>query len=312
MRGVPGVLEGWRDVGRGGITRAPVPALRAFISAVWVGDRPGAADDGVGFDRERMLGSGATHLVFRLSDHPIRLYDHATDPTGTSMGHAVVGGARATYYLRDTPRRARSVGAILRPGAAELLFGTPAGALAGRHTPLVDLWGRSAAEARERLLEATHPESQLDLLEALLAARLPAVRGLHPAVAHALARFHATDAVGDVVDETGYSHRRFITLFREAVGLPPKLYCRVLRFHDALRLLASQPPPPLADVALAAGYSDQPHLNRDFRELAGVSPGEYRGAAPASPLHLPLSIGSIPSKTSSAARGTMRRERRIP
>jgi AraC-like DNA-binding protein len=259
-----------------------------------------------------MLGSGATHLVFRLSDHPIRLYDHVTDPTGTSMGHAVVGGARAMFYLRDTPRPVRTVGARLLPGAAALLFGVPAGELAGRHTPLVDLWGRSAVEARERLLKAAHPERQLDLFEALLAARLPEVRGLHPAVAHALVRFPTTGDVGDVVDETGYSHRRFIALFRDAVGLPPKLYCRVLRFQNALPLLATRPPLPLADVALAAGYSDQPHLNREFRELAGVSPSEYRAAAPASLLHLPLLRRSIPSKTPSAARGMMRREGRIP
>ena len=305
------VVEGWGDARAAAITRAPRPALRPFISVVWVSDRHGAAD-GDASDRERMLGSGAAHLVFRLSDHPVRLYDDVTDRTGTSMGHAVVGGARATFYLRDTSRPVRTVGARLLPGAAALLFGAPADELAGRHTPLLDLWGRSAVEARERLLEAAHPERQLDLFEALLAARLPEVRGLHPAVAHALARFPTTGDVGAVVDETGYSHRRFVALFRGAVGLPPKLYCRVLRFQDALRLLATRPPPPLADVALAAGYSDQPHLNREFRELAGVSPSEYRAAAPASLLHVPLPTRSISSKTRGAGRRMIGVERSLP
>ena len=288
------------------ITRAPRPALRPFVSVVWVSDE----DEAPG-DRERMLGSGAAHLVFRLSEQPIRLYDDLSDPTGTSMGHAVVGGARATFYVRDTPRPIRTIGARLLPGATTLLFGAAADELAGRHTPLVDLWGRSAIEARERLVEAADPGRQLDFFEALLAARLPQVRGLHPAVAHALSRFPDSADVGAVVDETGYSHRRFIALFRGAVGLPPKLYCRVLRLQEALRLLTTRPGAPLVDVALAAGYSDQPHFNREFRELSGLSPSEYRAAAPASPLHAPLAGRSISSKTRGARRRMIARERRI-
>jgi AraC-like DNA-binding protein len=289
------------------ITRTPRAALRPFVRVVWVSDERDAAGE-----RERMLGSGATNLVFRLCGPPVRLYGDPTDPAATTIGHAVVGGARATFYLRDTPRPLRTVGAVLLPGAAGLLFGAPAGELAGRHTPLFDLWGREAAEARERLLVAGDPARQLDLFEAMLAARLPEIRGLHPAVAHALARLPLTGDVGAVVDETGYSHRRFVALFREAVGLPPKLYCRVLRLQTALRLLASRPSPALADVALAAGYSDQPHLNRELRELAGVSPSEYRAAAPASLLHVPLPPGSIPSKTPSGGRSMIHSEGRIP
>lgn len=286
----------------GAITRAPRPALRPFVRTVWVSDEDeqGAAPDRAG--RERMLGSGATHLVFRLSDPPIRLYRDVTDQTGTGMGHAVVGGARATFYFRDTFRPVRTVGAVLLPGAASLLFGAPADELAGRHTPLGDLWGGAESAARDRLLEAGDPARQLALFEEMLAARLPAVHGLHPAVAHALGRFSTGEDIGTVVDETGYSHRRFIALFRQAVGLPPKLYCRVVRFQGALRLLAGRPPLPLAEVALAAGYSDQPHLNREFGELAGLAPSAYRAAVAgsASLLHVPLSTRSISSKTRSA------------
>src|SRR5262245_29085562 len=205
---MPWVVEGRGDVRPGTITRPPRSALRPFISNIWVSDRGGVTDGDV-VGRERMLGSGAMHLVFRLSDHSVRLYDDLTDQAGTSMGHAVVGGVRATHYVRDAPRPLRTVGAMLLPGAGAPLFGAPADELAGRHTPLLDLWGRPAVEWRERLLEVAEPERQLELFEELLAARLPEVCGVHPAVAHALARFSSTSNVGEVVAETGYSHRRF-------------------------------------------------------------------------------------------------------
>jgi AraC-like DNA-binding protein len=268
-------------------SRSPGPALRPFVKTLWASDGAGEprAD---GADRERVLPTGSMHLVFRLSDHPLRLFQGANDRTGHAVAHDVVGGARATFYVRDISRPVRSVGAQLHPGAAALLLGVPADELAGRHTPLGDIWGRAAAEARERLLEAGSPAQQLDVLESLLAARLPRIRGVHPVVAHALGRFATTSDVRMVVNESGYSHRQFIALFRRAVGLTPKRYCRVLRFQDVLARIAAGPADSWADVVLAAGYSDQPHFNREFRELTGMSPGQYRQIAPASAHHVPI------------------------
>ena len=213
------------------VTRAPVPALRPFVKLLWASDEASRGRSR-GPARELVLPTGAMHLVVRLSDHPLRLYEHLDDPVGHVVGHAVVGGARAAAYLRDVSGPARSVGAQFLPGAAVLLFGARADELAGRHTPLEDLWGPSTEESRERLIAAGPADRQLDVFESLLAARLPRVHGIHPAVAHALERFSTTHEVRRVVKESGYSHRRFIEVFRAAVGLGPKLYCRVLRSRE--------------------------------------------------------------------------------
>ncbi|MBO0722361.1 MAG: AraC family transcriptional regulator [Blastocatellia bacterium] len=153
---------------------------------------------------------------------------------------------------------------------------------------LDDIWGRSADSAREQLIEAGSPERKLDALESLLTARIPAVRGLHPAVAQALEQFWITNDVRQVVKASGYSHRQFIALFRRAVGLTPKLYCRLLRFQEALKRFSADPNASLADLAFEAGYSDQPYFNREFREFAGVIPEHYRKLSPRLPNHIPL------------------------
>ncbi|MGH9842113.1 MAG: DUF6597 domain-containing transcriptional factor [Blastocatellia bacterium] len=267
------------------IRHAPSPALRPFVRRVWVSEEPAAAKFGL---RERVLPTGAAHLVFRLTDHPLRIFDGADDPEGRTVSCAVIGGPRAEHYVRDISQPVRTIGVQFQPGAAELFLGAPAEELAGRHTPLEDLWGSAAIEARDRLIEAGDPEAQLALFESMLAARLPRVRGMHPAVAHALARFAITDDVGEVVEESGYSHRRFIVLFRRAVGLSPKRYCRMLRFQRALQAIGADAHAAWADVALAAGYSDQPHFTREFRELTGLSPGQYRLLSPTASHHVPI------------------------
>jgi len=50
----------------------------------------------------------------------------------------------------------------------------------------------------------------------------------------------------------------------------PAVLRRVLRFRRAVALLRAGVAP--AEVAARAGYADQPHLSRDVRAFAGVSP----------------------------------------
>jgi AraC-like DNA-binding protein len=59
------------------------------------------------------------------------------------------------------------------------------------------------------------------------------------------------------------------------VGLAPKTVARVLHFRRAVNLLRSAQTTRWVDIAHECGYYDQSHFNRDFRDLAGTSPGEF-------------------------------------
>jgi len=59
-------------------------------------------------------------------------------------------------------------------------------------------------------------------------------------------------------------------LFRERVGVTPKVYARLLRFEASLSL--ARRGARWAEVAAGAGFADQSHLVREYRALAGTSP----------------------------------------
>jgi len=65
-----------------------------------------------------------------------------------------------------------------------------------------------------------------------------------------------------------------IRSFRKATGLPPHAYLRQLRVERARELLFRRMP--LAEVALAAGFADQAHFTRTFKQITGTTPGRYR------------------------------------
>jgi AraC-like DNA-binding protein len=268
------------------LKRAPrLAVLRPFVHTLWAIDETHETRV-AGVTRERVLPTGWMHVVIRLSDTPLRLL-HDDGASAENLANALVGGARCRPYLREFSGALCSVGAQLLPGAAPALFGVPADALAGRHTPLEDLWHRAGVEMRERLAELPTLERRLDAFEAMLAAKLPRLRGLHPAVAEALEQFETRVSIGDAVARAALSHRAFIAQFRRAVGFTPKLYCRLMRFQRVLQQ-ATTTAAPWSQIALDASYSDQAHLVREFREFAGVTPAEYRRSAAALSHHVAL------------------------
>src|SRR6202041_3521783 len=130
------------------------------------------------------------------------------------------------------------IGVVFRAGGARSLLGASAGEFYNREIPLDLVWGSTSTRLRDQPREATPPPQRFRLLEAAL---LGAMGGrakpleLHPAVRFGLEQFQGAPHIRSVLDVTrdaGLSRRRFAQLFREQVGLTPKLYCRVHRFQD--------------------------------------------------------------------------------
>jgi AraC-like DNA-binding protein len=75
--------------------------------------------------------------------------------------------------------------------------------------------------------------------------------------------------------ECGLSLAHFSKAFRKSVGVPPHRWLIGQRIDLAKRLLRDAPMP-LAEVALACGFSNQSHFTRFFSSIVGVSPGAWR------------------------------------
>ena len=75
-------------------------------------------------------------------------------------------------------------------------------------------------------------------------------------------------------EQSGWSKTRLVSTFSAQVGISPKQYARVMRFSRALQQIHAASGS-LSDVAAAAGYYDQPHMNSEFKELSGFTPREF-------------------------------------
>ncbi|MGQ0704394.1 MAG: AraC family transcriptional regulator [Gemmatimonadales bacterium] len=70
-----------------------------------------------------------------------------------------------------------------------------------------------------------------------------------------------------------FSRFYLLRVFRAEAGLAPHQYLTQIRVERAKQLLAAGWP--ISQVATAVGLSDQSHLNRRFKRLVGITPGQY-------------------------------------
>ncbi len=263
----------------------PLLPLADFVDQVWLSYGVVPAHM-----KERLLPDSSMELVINLNQDQIHFYDRRNYRRCGSAPGCIVSGPRTQYFVIDTQDQTATVGVHFRPGGGFPFFQVPAGELVDQSIALDALWGRAAAEMRERVLAAPTPERKFQVVEICLLEQLAKPLERHPAVSFGIQqlRGRGQPSVAEVVAKAGFSQRRFIQLFGEQVGLTPKVFGRVSRFQQVVRTAHSAMDIDWADLALDCGYYDQAHFIHDFQSFAGITPATYLEQKTQHLNHVPL------------------------
>lgn len=193
-----------------------------------------------------------------------------------------LAGPTTRVSQRDLAGSGWALGALLRPAAGPALLATgitggrsSVAALVDREVPvdLAPLRGIvTAAMSLGDIADAIGGLDQflrglLDAIgeEALLANRIQEVVEGCP-----------VRTVDEVARELAVSTRTLQRLARTYVGMSPGAMIRRRRLQDAADIVRRDPHVDLATVAAEHGYADHAHLTRDFRDVLGFTPTQYR------------------------------------
>lgn len=154
--------------------------------------------------------------------------------------------------------------------------------IANRCIHLGDLLGEGEAGRIAAMLQAAEDwAARFDIMDDFLLARLAQGRPMAPDVAWALQSLQASRgarSIGALSRDLSCSRKTLIQRFHAQVGLSPKAVAGILRFEVAVARIQSADEESWADLAIACGYYDQAHFNRDFRRYSGRTPREFQAA----------------------------------
>lgn len=229
----------------------------------------------VAHTRARHFPTGAVDVLVNLGDRQVVLGDSRMERFGTDdvwlsgvQSRPVVVESEPFVHLFAIRLRAAFAAAVLRAPMR----------LTARTGLRMDLFDRRAAAAL--LLGVQRGRTFVGRLAAACrwiegqCGGVPRRGGYVEWIAAAIEAAQGNVPIDRIRRDVGVSRKALARDFSEQVGATPKLLARIHRFRHA-RLLIQRPGVPLADTAVDAGYFDQAHMSRDFRDLGDLTPGEY-------------------------------------
>ena len=165
-----------------------------------------------------------------------------------------------------------------QPGALFRLLNVPLYEFGDSYFDAEFVLGGEVRDVNERLSAAGGYADLIAILEEYLVRRVrKATLDVHPAD-RAACRLTA-DPLNASLDwlarNACMSPRQFNRTFTERIGVGPKLYSRLVRFHRAYRLKTLHRTIAWPRVAIECGYVDYQHMVRDFRYFTNATPNVW-------------------------------------
>ena len=220
----------------------------------------------------------SAHLFINLGG-PVRLWDPGALVPPAVLPDGWFMGLWTRRFLFEYPTRVRLVGVHFKPWGMSPFVDMPAAELRDRWVPVDAVWRHSLDRIRNQVGDTASATETLRVVEEELRSRLTEApsHGLD-LVRYAggrLESFHGAVLVGALTDATGVSATHLATQFKSHVGVTPKRVARIYRFARLILSVDALRPVDWSALAQAAGYFDQAHFSREFKEFTGHTPTQY-------------------------------------
>ena len=158
------------------------------------------------------------------------------------------------------------------------LLGIPMQQMVNNGVDAATIWGSELNNLVEQLTSASSYDAMVEIVISFLEKKFDAscrpqepidqitVEMLDPLKEHSLKKW---------ADLASLSLRQFERNFTKRVGITPKLFIRIVRFEYAMKIKNAYPDKNWSQIALECGYTDSPHLLKEFKAFAEFPTGRF-------------------------------------
>lgn len=248
-------------------TYTPPPALAEYINCFW-------SLDNISEDlTELVYPNGKIQLIFHYRKPFTEIVQSGME--NTQPQYAVCGQKTSYNHVRASGDSGM-VAAVLRTYSASALLHIPLCELTDDTVSFTDIF-RDWKSHEQGFNDCNDDRTRIGMICNFLGKRIKNITSCHDyfvkSCVDEIRNSRGLSAPIHSMNRFGFSERSLQRIFRDHVGLSPKRYAEIVRLENSIALFGRGRS--MTDVCYEAGYYDQPHFIRSFRQYTGLSPSEF-------------------------------------
>ena len=229
---------------------------------------------------EKIIPDGSINLIFELDGMARNVLDNESHKVLGEFRNAWLSGVHRNFISISVESDAEMFVIRFNPGGLFPFVTQPVSEFTDHVIAADEVFGNEIIELRSEFLNAGSAEEMNKAAQRWLATNYNESRLPKSAIRKSIEkialdpRFHNNN-LDVLIEESGYSQKQFIKLFRDYVGVTPKYFQRIKRFSELLEKLQNKEELSWADISYECGFSDQAHFIKEFQHFCGRNPSEH-------------------------------------
>jgi AraC-like DNA-binding protein len=245
--------------------------LKPFIKSMWIFESPvGMPLSAAGLAAP----SGSPKIIINY-ENTITTIVKGQARENKEHGFYFVGQRDIPVQIATPSSKTGFIGIEFSPFGAYPILGIPMIETTNRLTTIDELLGKWGRTLTEILHDNKTPKDKVDFIQNRLVELRRKRQIRNPLIEYCVNALKTTDgliSISELERKTGYSRRYFEILFKEHVGLTPKVLAGIFRFQKFYRKWATGQSYEEIKDELYNYYYDQAHFTKEFKRMTGFSP----------------------------------------
>ncbi len=226
---------------------------------------------------ERVVPTGHMFIIFESDGISRNTFDNETLTVNGTFSKVWVSGMHKNYLSISAHLNSEMFIIQFKPLGAYPFFHAPIHQFNDRVIAAQDIFGNEILKLQKLISEDIAAAEKFRIAEGWLLGRLDSKR-LPNKELLLTANYLTNNPFSDhnaIINIYPKTQKHLINQFKKFCGLTPKVFHRIIRFNEILKVINKKQKISWTQIAYHYGYTDQSHFIKEFKEFSGFNPQEF-------------------------------------